>query len=156
MKVTCWTDWEDSRFEDLPQELLNEAKKMVISEIQERGYKFTGDYHQNGDYGVPVIDDKYLAKYSQRHWGWLMAKAYPDEIDDSDGYGYIVWAWNKPNGVEMVVPEGGLNMTFYIGESGSSGRQFDNIEDFIQAIRDLADTYEANGEDWFEIEVVSD
>jgi hypothetical protein len=47
-------------------------------------------------------------------------------------------------------------MTFYIGESGSSGRQFDNIEDFIQAIRDLAHTYEANGEDWFEIEVMSD
>ena len=47
-------------------------------------------------------------------------------------------------------------MKFYIGESGSSGRQFDNVEDFIQAIRDLVDTYQKNGEDWFEIEVANE
>lgn len=47
-------------------------------------------------------------------------------------------------------------MKFYIGECGSTGRQFDSIEDFIKAIRDIADIYEENGEDWFEIEVVND
>lgn len=47
-------------------------------------------------------------------------------------------------------------MRFYIGESGSSGRQFDNIDDFLDAIVDLADTYAENGEDWFEIEVIND
>jgi hypothetical protein len=47
-------------------------------------------------------------------------------------------------------------MKFYIGECGSSGRHFDNIDDFFKALRDLADTYKENGEDWFEIEVVND
>lgn len=47
-------------------------------------------------------------------------------------------------------------MKFYIGECGSSGRQFDNVEDFLKAIKDLIDTYEENGEDWFEIEIVND
>ena len=47
-------------------------------------------------------------------------------------------------------------MKFYIGECGSTGREFDNIIDFLDAITDLASTYEENGEDWFEIEVVND
>lgn len=47
-------------------------------------------------------------------------------------------------------------MQYYIGECGSSGRKFDNIYDFIDAIVDLASTYEENGEDWFEIEVIND
>ena len=47
-------------------------------------------------------------------------------------------------------------MKFYIGECRSSGRQFDTVDDFIRAIKDLINTYEGNGEDWFEIEVVND
>lgn len=47
-------------------------------------------------------------------------------------------------------------MKFYIGECGSSGRQFENAEDFIKAIRDLVSSYEEDGEEWFEIEVVRD
>lgn len=47
-------------------------------------------------------------------------------------------------------------MKFYIGECGSSGREFDNINDFLDAIVDLANTYAENDEDWFEIEVVND
>ena len=47
-------------------------------------------------------------------------------------------------------------MKYYIGEPGSSGMKFDNIEDFIKAIRDVASTYEENGEDWFEIEIIND
>lgn len=45
-------------------------------------------------------------------------------------------------------------MKFYIGESGSSGRKFDNIDDFFKALKDLIGTYTEEGEDWFEIEVV--
>jgi hypothetical protein len=47
-------------------------------------------------------------------------------------------------------------MQYYIGESGSSGRKFDNIDDFLDAIVDLASIYYENGEDWFEIEVIND
>lgn len=47
-------------------------------------------------------------------------------------------------------------MKYYIGESGSSGREFDSIQDFLDAIADLANIYEENGEEWFEIQVVND
>ena len=47
-------------------------------------------------------------------------------------------------------------MQYYIGEAGSSGREFDNIREFLVAISDLASTHEENGEDWFEIEIIND
>lgn len=47
-------------------------------------------------------------------------------------------------------------MKYYIGESGSTGRYFDSFDDFVKALRDLADTYEQEHEDVFEIEVVRD
>ena len=34
----------------------------------------------------------------------MMVLAYPDEIDDSDGYGYVKWAWIPPEGEDMEVP----------------------------------------------------
>lgn len=47
-------------------------------------------------------------------------------------------------------------MQYHIGEAGSSGQKFNNIREFLDAISDLARTYEENGEDWFEIEVIND
>lgn len=46
-------------------------------------------------------------------------------------------------------------MKYYIGKSGGTGRKFDNLQDFLDAIKDLAETYDSFGEDWFEIEVVN-
>lgn len=47
-------------------------------------------------------------------------------------------------------------MKYYIAESGSSGRQFDNWEDFIEALDDLASTYANECEEWFEVAVARD
>ena len=44
-------------------------------------------------------------------------------------------------------------MNYYIGEPGSTGRYFD---DFVSALRDLADTYETEGNETFEVEVIRD
>lgn len=44
-------------------------------------------------------------------------------------------------------------MKYFISEQGSTGREFDNIQDFLDVISDLAVTYEENGEDCFEIKV---
>ena len=44
-------------------------------------------------------------------------------------------------------------MKYFISEQGSTGREFDNIHDFLDIISDLAQTYEENGEDCFEIKV---
>lgn len=45
-------------------------------------------------------------------------------------------------------------MKFYISEEGSSGMEFKNINDFLEAITDAAETFEENGEEWFEIEII--
>lgn len=46
-------------------------------------------------------------------------------------------------------------MKYYIGESGSTGREFDNIRDFLDAISNLASTHEETEDDWFEVEIVN-
>jgi hypothetical protein len=105
MKVTGWTWWENHEYLDLDEAKYAEAYAHVADEMRKQGYKFTGNYHQNGDFGVPIIDDIWLFQVSQRTWGNLMVTAYPDEIDDSDGYGYCQWAWVVPDGQDMVLPE---------------------------------------------------
>ena len=48
------------------------------------------------------------------------------------------------------------NLRYFVRASGSTGREFDSIQDFLDAIADLAQTHEENGEEWFEIQVVND
>lgn len=102
MKVTGWTDWEDPRYmssDESGLDLFGLLRDVVIEEISERGYKFTGEYHQNGDFGVPIIDNKWRFEVTQRSWGGIMKAAYPDEVSD-----YIEWAWTPPDGEEMIIP----------------------------------------------------
>ena len=47
-------------------------------------------------------------------------------------------------------------MKYFIGENESTGREFDSIQEFLDAIVDLAQTREENGEEWFEIQIVND
>lgn len=47
-------------------------------------------------------------------------------------------------------------MKFLLYELNSTGREFDNIQELLDAIADLAKAYEENGEEWFEIQVVND
>ena len=44
-------------------------------------------------------------------------------------------------------------MKYFIGENGSTGREFDSIQDFLDAIADLTQVREENGEERFEIKV---
>ena len=48
------------------------------------------------------------------------------------------------------------NLKYFIGASGSTGREFDSIQDFLDAIADLAQTHEKNGEEWFKIQIVDE
>lgn len=111
MKVTGWTWWDNPEYEDMfpigPDrdcDKFEEVGALVVSEMRSNGYKFSGTYHQGGDFGVPIIDGKWLYQCSCRSWGHIMAMAYPDEIDDRDGYGYVKWAWMNPDGQKSVVP----------------------------------------------------
>ena len=112
MKVTGWTWWDNPEYKDMfpigdntDWDKIDHVEKLVAAEMRANGYKFTGTYHQNGDFGVPIIDDKWLYQCSCRTWGYIMVMAYPEEIDDKDGYGYVQWAWSNPEGQKSVVPE---------------------------------------------------
>ena len=111
MRVTGWTEWDDPNYKEMfpvgeapDWNKKEEVSKIVADEIRRCGYKFTGSYHQEGDYGVPIIDDTWLYQCFCREWGGIIADAYPDEIDNSDGYGYVKWAWIVPENEEQVVP----------------------------------------------------
>lgn len=109
MKIIGWTEWDDPNHKEMfrdggsyKAEDVDEAIKVISEELRKNGYKFSGIYHQNGDFGVPIFDNGEVFQCSQRMWGSIMAKAYPNEVHNSDGYGYVDWAWMSPE--PMVLP----------------------------------------------------
>lgn len=44
-------------------------------------------------------------------------------------------------------------MKFYIGSTNGSGIKTNTFEDFVEYLRDMAETAEEQGEEWFEINV---
>ena len=71
--------------EDKASEYMNillEMEKCVIKHCKEKGIRFSADYHQYGDYGVPIIDNKYMYFTFARTWGWIMAMADNDKSDN--------------------------------------------------------------------------
>lgn len=110
MKVTGWTWYENPDYKDMApvggpfpfEDRWGEVRDLVAKEIRDRGYRFTGDYHQNGDFGAPIIDGEWLFMVSQRSWGHMMVRAYPEEHDPSDSLAYCKWAWTAPG--DMVLP----------------------------------------------------
>lgn len=99
MKIIGWTHWDDLRFKEdtstMEEDL--ERRRMISEELRKKGYKFNGYYHQDGEFGVPVFDDGTTYQCTFRTWGGIMANAYPKEVDNSDGYGYVAWAWYDPD-----------------------------------------------------------
>ena len=114
MRIIGWTDWDNQDYPEMfpftgtpyNHEEVEAVEAIISKELRDRGYKFTGSYHQNGDFGTPIFDTGEVFKCSQRTWGGIMADAYPDEIDNSDGYGYVKWAWVEPEGEVSVLPSG--------------------------------------------------
>lgn len=114
MKIVGWTYYENPQYKEMYPieepctiEQITEIYNIISKELRDKGYKFTGTYHQNGDYGVPIFDNGMVFTTTMRSWGSIMADAYPDEIDDSDGYGYLYWAWTVPDGQKMIIPQDG-------------------------------------------------
>ena len=110
MKVTGWAYYEAPDYEpiwrlgqgDSCPYSDEELRNAVVRELRERGYRFDGGYHQNGDYGAPIIDGKWQVLYSQREWGDIMAEAL--QLDNSDGDAYVVWAWIAPPEEDIFLP----------------------------------------------------
>ena len=113
MKITGWTEFGDPKYEEMypigentdrPWSEIEDVERLIAEELRNRGYRFTGSYHQEGDYGVPIIDNRWRFECSCRTWGAIMLMAYPESIDNSDGLGYTEWAWLPPT--DEVVPKG--------------------------------------------------
>jgi hypothetical protein len=111
MKIIGWTDFDNPQYKEMypiggfgTVEQHEEIANIIAKELRDKGYKFNGYYHQGGDYGVPIFDNGMTYQCTFRTWGGIMARAYPDEIDNSDGLGYVEWAWTIPDGQEIIVP----------------------------------------------------
>ena len=106
MKLTGWTDWSNEDYidaaDDTDSETYKAIEKAVIEGIRENGVQFTGGYHQTGDFGCPVVDEKYILRCSFRGWGYIMAEAL--KLPNEDGTAYCQWAWRTPSGKTPVYP----------------------------------------------------
>lgn len=94
MKIVKWDEWNTNKYEDFKKIKEREcAIKILINNIRENQYHFDGYYHQNGEHGAPVFNNGKQLRFTFRGWGKIMAESYPDEIDNTDGFGYCDWAW---------------------------------------------------------------
>lgn len=105
MEIVSWVDWDDNRFKFAEKdELFYERWKEVVRELRRKNYRFTGNYHQYGDHGVPMFDDGMCFMVSMRMWGEVMAQAFPETATQGE-YAYCAWAWQCPEGETENVPE---------------------------------------------------
>ena len=78
---------------DLMQRANQLSEMLIIHRLYIKGIKFDGTYHQEGQYGTPLIKINEIGIFkwsgSCRYWG---------EIMEGAGYGktYCDWAWMSP------------------------------------------------------------
>ena len=63
---------------------LNKIEECIIEHCKEKGIRFSADYHQHGEFGIPIINDRFMYMGFARTWGWIMAQA--DNDDSDQGY----------------------------------------------------------------------
>lgn len=100
MRIIGWTHYDDPTREELfpigdevSWEQVKEVEDAIVEELRSKGYKFSGYYHQNGDYGCPVFENGKWYGVSFRRWGSIMAEAYPEYARHYSTHGYVMWAW---------------------------------------------------------------
>ena len=67
---------------------------------------------------------------------------------------YVLGCFKKDTRLKVFMEV--ISLKYFIGENESTDREFDSIQDFLDAIADLAQTREENGEDRFEIQIMND
>lgn len=80
-----------------------EAEAAVQDCIRRNGFKFSGEYHQYGKYGMPMFEDGSVMFCSWRHWGAIMADAW--DPDGSKGLDYMDFYMTGFAQDEIVVPK---------------------------------------------------
>lgn len=98
ISVIAWTNLGNRKFfrmEDSPIPF-DVAKAAVLKELKQKGYRFSGFYHQFADRGVPVLTGGYRFELSYKDWGFLMTEA--------QGGDPTRWAWGTPDPRTEVYP----------------------------------------------------
>ncbi len=107
MKVVKWQRWSMD-LDDFSNSGGPEHEEALVDLIVRRGYAFSGQYHQGGEFGVPVFSDGKILQCSMRYWGGIMARAWnirekAQKYDYMDFYIQSTFCMEKekvPNGNE--------------------------------------------------------
>ena len=87
IKLIGFTNWQDEKYEDI-EDFAEEdlACEITIQYMRQHDLKFSGFYHQDGEFGAPYFDTGRKLCLSYRCWGGLMAQVLGLERDEVDGY----------------------------------------------------------------------
>lgn len=107
LRIVDWVDWCDVEcnpgvrdVSTLTTDEFQKYREAVVKSMKESGYKFTGFYHQNGEYGVPIFEDGVMFLVSQRTWGGIMADVMG--ADPNDRLAYMNWAYMPPENETQI------------------------------------------------------
>lgn len=118
LEVVGWTYWSFKKDWRCNPKDFEEARKAVVEEVRKNGYHFDGSYHQNGDFGVPILSNGERFQVSMRQWGGIIAEAFPEEFEDPDNqYNYVRWYLGAEDVCkeQFFVPDGSVE--YYFEES---------------------------------------
>lgn len=90
-KVVGWCKWSD-KYRDWHDvhHCDDGARLAIMNEIRRNKYKFGGTYHQQGEFGCPVMEDGTVYIVTMRSWGSIMADVW--------GGDYCEYAWSDAMG----------------------------------------------------------
>ena len=97
MKLIGFTNFSNEDYEDIDDfdEAFDVAWELTVEHMKKYGLKWTGFYHQSGEYGVPYFDTKQKMSTGLRAWGRLMAEVLDITRDEADKFDlrHCAWAW---------------------------------------------------------------
>lgn len=135
MEVTGWTHFDNTDYIDLSEEIsklkLDTDKIKELRDINFQCYKIiiahciknkiyvSDGLHQNGDFGVPIVDGKYRFECTLRYWSGIMAEVWSiiNQKDYSYRDFYCVDYKDNP-----VVYNGTVDGTKYNNSKGIKGK----------------------------------
>ena len=95
-KIPTYTDEEKAQEY---AEIEKEMETTIIKYCKEKGIRFDSVYHQYGEFGIPIFDNKYMFMTFARTWGWIMAQADGDKSEQ----GYLRY-YLHGNEINCVYP----------------------------------------------------
>ena len=129
-----------------PVEPPEEMMKAVIEDLRRSKFVYSGNYHQYGHTGIPVLSDGTLFMVSMRTWGKIMYDAVYGDGKGSENQNYCAFAWSVWDGYakENLPPESLRvelkDVALMLAKSGvtSESSNPDAVDIFNQIIFDIA------------------